>query len=219
MAEKPAAKVADDIGQFLNGSGRDVANRLLTPQQRAIAETYADTLRRGTNARETLAEAAANTKPSAAKVNIGPMQELAETVLGKGGKSDEALFNAIDAYARSGGRADVKTLADLARAIPEKDKGDLAGALIRKLGQSGQTDSFSLETFASQWKDYTPQAKAVLFGNAGPYRQALDDIAAISQRYKDIGKRFGNPSGTAQNVNLAATGHGYLHRLTRQFRA
>jgi hypothetical protein len=206
MAEKPAAKVADDIGQFLNGSGRDVANRLLTPQQRAIAETYADTLRRGTNARETLAEAAANTKPSAAKVNIGPMQELAETVLGKGGKSDEALFNAIDAYARSGGRADVKTLADLARAIPEKDKGDLAGALIRKLGQSGQTDSFSLETFASQWKDYTPQAKAVLFGNAGPYRQALDDIAAISQRYKDIGKRFGNPSGTAQNVNLAATG-------------
>jgi hypothetical protein len=75
----------------------------------------------------------------------------------------------------------------------------LAGAIIRKLGQSKQTNDFSLDMFATQWNDYTPQAKAVLFGNAGPHRQALDDIAAISQRYKDIGKRFGNPSGTAQN--------------------
>lgn len=205
VADKAPAKIANDIGEFLNGSGRDVANRLLTPQQRAIAQTYADTLRRGTEARATLAEAAANSKPSAAKVNMGPMQELAETVLGKGGKTDEALFNAIDAYAKAGGKGDVKTLADLVKAIPEKDKGDLAGALIRKMGHSAQTNDFTLEMFASDWGKYSPQAKAVLFGNAGPYRQALDDIALISQRYKDIGRRFGNPSGTAQNVSLLGT--------------
>jgi len=41
------------------------------------------------------------------------MQELADAVLGKGGKTDEALFNAIDSYAKAGGRADVQTLADL----------------------------------------------------------------------------------------------------------
>ena len=205
VADKAPAKIANDIGEFLNGSGQDVANRLLTPQQRQIAQTYADTLRRGAEARATLAEAAANTKPSAAKVNIGPMQELAETVLGKGGKTDEALFNAIDAYAKGGGRGDVKTLADLVKAIPEKDKGDLAGAIIRKMGHSAQTNDFTLEMFASDWGKYSPQAKAVLFGNAGPYRQALDDIAMISQRYKDIGRRFGNPSGTAQNVSLLGT--------------
>lgn len=200
VADKAPAKIADDIGDFLNGSGRDVANRLFTPEQRAIARIYADTLRRGANARQTLAEAAANSKPSAAKVSAGPMQELAETVLGKGGKTDEALFNAIDSYAKAGGKGDVKTLADLVKAIPEKDKGDLAGALIRKMGHSTQTNDFTLEMFASDWGKYSPQAKAILFGNAGPHRQALDDIALISQRYKDIGRRFGNPSGTAQNV-------------------
>ncbi|MEY9228649.1 hypothetical protein ABIF68_007861 [Bradyrhizobium japonicum] len=205
-AAKPAAKVADDIGEFLNGSGRDVANRLFTPEQQGVMRAYAETLRRGGQARETLAEAAKNSKPGASSPQVGQMEELANAVLGKGGKSDEALFNAIDNYAKSGSRADVKTLADIVRNIPEQSRGDLAGAIIRKLGQSKQTNDFSLDTFATQWNDYTPQAKAVLFGNAGPHRQALDDIAAISQRYKDIGKRFGNPSGTAQNVNFAATG-------------
>jgi hypothetical protein len=205
-ATKPAAKVADDIGEFLNGSGRDVATQLFTPEQQGVMRAYAETLRRGGQARETLAEAAKNSKPSASSPQVGQMQELANAVLGKGGKSDEALFNAIDNYAKSGSRADVKTLADIVRNIPEQSRGDLAGSIIRKLGQSKQTNDFSLDMFATQWNDYTPQAKAVLFGNAGPHRQALDDIAAISQRYKDIGKRFGNPSGTAQNVNFAATG-------------
>jgi len=201
---KSGAKVANDINEFLQGSGRDVANRLFTPAQQGVMRTYADTLRSSGQARETLEEVARATKPSASSPQIGPIQNLANAVLGKGGKSDEVLFNAIDAYAKSGGRADVKTLADIVRNIPEQSRGDLAGAIIRKLGQSKQTNDFSLDMFASQWKDYTPQAKAVLFGNAGPYRQALDDIAAISQRYKDIGKRFGNPAGTAQNVNFAA---------------
>jgi hypothetical protein len=204
-AAKPAAKVADDIGEFLNGSGRDVATRLFTPEQQGVMRAYAETLRRGGQARETLAEAAKNSKPSASSPQVGQLEELANAVLGKGGKSDEALFNAIDNYAKSGSRADVKTLADIVRNIPEQSRGDLAGAIIRKLGQSKQTNDFSLDTFATQWNDYTPQAKAVLFGNAGPHRQALDDIAAISQRYKDIGKRFGNPSGSAQNINLLGT--------------
>lgn len=207
---KRGAKVANDIAEFLNGSGRDIANRLFTPEQQGIMRAYADTLRRGGAAREMLAQVSKNTKPSASPVNMGPMEELAQTVLGKGGKTDEALFNAIDAYAKAGGKGDVKTLADLVRNIPAQDKGDLAGAIIRKLGHSTQSNGFSPDIFASEWSKYTPQAKAILFGNAGPHRQALDDIALISQRYKDVGKRFGNPSGTAQNVNLLAVGAGLL---------
>lgn len=202
---KSGTKVANDINEFLQGSGRDVANRLFTPVQQGVMRTYAETLRRGAQAREAIEDVARTTKPSASSPQVGQMEALANAVLSKGGKSDEALFNAIDGFAKSGGRADVKTLADIVRNIPAQDRGDLAGAMIRKLGQSGQTDSFSLDMFATQWKDYTPQAKAILFGNAGAHRQALDDIAMISQRYKDIGKRFGNPSGTAQNVNFAAT--------------
>jgi hypothetical protein len=126
-AAKPAAKVADDIGEFLNGSGRDVATRLFTPEQQGVMRAYAETLRRGGQARETLAEAAKNSKPSASSPQIGQMEELANAVLGKGGKSDEALFNAIDNYAKSGSRADVKTLADIVRNISRAEPGGFGG--------------------------------------------------------------------------------------------
>lgn len=204
-AAKAPAKIIDDVNEFLNGSGRDVANRLFTPEQQGVMRAYANTLRRGAQQREVLDEVAKNTKPSPMKPEVGPMRELADAVLGKGGKPDEALFTAIDSYAKGGGRSDAQTLSDIVRAIPVKDRGDLAGSIIRNLGQSKQTGGFSLDLYASEWAKYTPQAKAILFGNSGPYRTALDDIAKISQRYKDIGKRFGNPSGTAQNANLLGT--------------
>lgn len=212
VAAKNPEKVANDIHEFFNGSGRDVANRLYTAQQRQAALNYASTLRRAQIARQTISDVAKNTKPSAMSVGPGPMQELATSVLGKSGKSDEALFSAIDSYARSGGRADVQTLSDIVRNIPAKDKGDLAGAIIRRLGHSDQANGFSPEKFATEWAKYTPQAKSVLFGNAGAHRQALDDIATISQRYKEVGRRFGNPSGTAQNVaGLGALASVFTH--------
>jgi hypothetical protein len=144
------------------------------------------------------------------EVGPGPMQELANAVLGRGGKTDEALFSAIDSYAKSGGRADVKTLAAIVRNLPQQDRGDLAGAVIRNLGVSPRTGQFSPDVFASQWKSYTPQAKAILFGNAGPQRQALDDIMIVSERLKQVGQRFGNPSGTAQNANFFALAGGAI---------
>lgn len=201
---KAGAKVANDIGEFLNGSGRDVAQRIFSPEQQNIMRTYADTLRRTSAAREHVSEVMANTKPGKMDVGIGPMQELANSVLGKSGKTDEALFSAIDAYAKSGGRGDVQTLSQIVQSIPLKDRGDLAGSIVRNLGISPRTHQFSPDIFVSQWQSYTPQAKTMLFGNAGPQRKAIDDIALISERLKQIGQRFGNPSGTAQNANIFA---------------
>ncbi len=203
---RPAQKVADDISEFVNGSGRDVANRLFSAQERGIMKAYAETVRGGQQARQAISDVAKATKPQEMQVGPGPMQQLADTVLGKGGRTDEALFSAIDAYAKSGGRADVTTLAKLVRALPAQDRGDLAGSIIRQLGVSPRSGEFSPDAFVSQWRSYTPQAKAILFGNAGAHRQALDDIATISERMKQIGSRYGNPSGTGQQVSFAATG-------------
>jgi hypothetical protein len=209
---KTAERTASGINEFLNGSGRDVARRLFTPEQQNVMRAYADTLRRGEEGRQLVADVSKTTKPKPMEIGVGPMQELAQSVLGKSGKTDEALFSAIDAYARSGARGDIRTLSDILKVIPEKDKGDLAGAVIRKLGQSKTTGDFSLDMFASEWNKYSPQAKTLLFGNAGPQRQALDDIAKISQRYKDVGRRFGNPSGAAQNVTgLGALASVFTH--------
>ena len=200
---KAAGKIANDISEFLHGSGSDVANRLFTADQQRLMDTYAQTLRRGADERTMVAEIGANTRPSAMEVGIGPMQKLASAVLGRNGKTDEALFAAIDAYAKSGSRGDINTLAGILKSVPQADKGDIAGAIIRKAGMSPRTGEFSPDVFASQWNTYTPQAKTVLFGNAGPQRQALDDIATISERLKKVGSRFGNPSGTAQNASFA----------------
>jgi hypothetical protein len=101
VTNKAPAKVADSILEFMNGSGRDVANRLFTPQQRGVMQAYADTLRSTAQGRQNLADVAATTKPGSMEVGIGPMQELATDILGRGGKTDEALFTAIDAYAKS----------------------------------------------------------------------------------------------------------------------
>jgi hypothetical protein len=207
---KAAPRIANDIGEFINGSGRDVANRLFTDQQRGIMQAYADTLRRTAVGREHVAQVAANTRPSPMEVGIGPMQELANDVLGRGGRSDEALFNAINAYAKSGGKGDIQTLSRLTQALPQQDKGDLASSIIRQLGVSPRTGQFSPDVFVSQWSTYTPQAKTLLFGNAGPQRTALDDIATISDRLKQVGSKFGNPSGTAQNVNFFALASGFV---------
>jgi hypothetical protein len=167
--------------------------------------TYADALQRGAQAREAIAEVAANTKPSPMEVGIGPLQRLANDVLGKGGgRSDEALYSAINAYAKSGARGDINTLSRILRAIPESDRGNLASAMIRDMGVSPRTGQFSPDVFVSAWNTYKPEAKALLFGMSGPQRQALDDIAKISQRMKEVGSKFGNPSGTAQNVNFFA---------------
>lgn len=203
---KPAAAMVRDIMEFLHGSGRAVAERRFTPEQRRLMRAYADTLRSGQDARQLIGELAENTRPGAAPARPGPMKQLADAVIGGGRKSDEALFSAIDSYAKSGSRGDVATLAKLVQAIPQEDKTDLAGAIIRNIGVSPRTGQFSPDVFVSQWSTYTPQAKAILFGNAGKQRQALDDIAMISQRLKEVGSKFGNPSGTAQSVNAAGLG-------------
>lgn len=207
---KGGVKAANEIYEFLNGSGRDIANRLFTPEQRSVMRAYADTVRTTAVQRKALPGIEKATKPTPTEVGIGPMQDLANAVLGRNGRTDEALFAAINAYAKSGGRGDIQTLSRLVKALPQQDRGDLAGAIIRQVGISPRTGQFSPDVFASQWRTYTPQAKAILFGNAGAHRQALDDIMVISERMKQIGSRFGNPSGTAQNANIFAMGAGAM---------
>ena len=207
---KGGVKAANEIYEFLNGSGRDIANRLFTAEQRSVMRAYADTVRTTAAQRKALPGIEKATKPAPTEVGIGPMQELANAVLGRSGRTDEALFAAINAYAKSGGRGDIQTLSRLVKALPQQDRGDLAGAIIRQVGISPRTGQFSPDVFASQWRTYTPQAKAILFGNAGAHRQALDDIMVISERMKQIGNRFGNRSGTAQGVNFFAMGAGAM---------
>lgn len=199
-----SANAARDIRDFIGNSGRDLAGRLFSPEDQALMRAHANELDAARAAREAAGDVAKSTKPKPTDVEKGPLQQLADRVIGGGQKSDEALFNTIEGYATSGNRADVKTLAQLVRHLPDEMKGDLAGSLIRNLGVSKRTGNFSPEQFVSQWTKITPQAKAIMFGNAGPHVAALNDIATIAQRLKDVKGRYGNASGSAQNSIFTA---------------
>lgn len=191
-----AQRARANIYDHILGKGRDVAGRVFTQQERDLMRAHADTLvdaarRRVASAAETKAAT-----PVPTKVEPGPIQQLVDQVIG-GKASDEALFKTLHNYARTGG--DVKALARVIGQIPQSMRGDLAASFIRKLGVSPTTKQFSLDHFVNHWNDITPQAKSVMFGNAGPHVTALNDIATIAQRLKEVKGKFGNPSGTAQN--------------------
>ena len=189
---------AADIREFVHKSGRDLAEKVFPPGARELMLRHADTLDQAKNAREVVVDIAKNTKPSNVPVDKGPMQQLAKRVIGGKVDKPEALWKTIEGYTKEGG--DVRALAGLMRELPGDMKGDIAGAVIRGLGDSARTGQFSLDAFASDWGKITPQAKAVLFGNAGAHVKALDDIATIAQRMKDVKGKYGNPSGTGQTT-------------------
>ena len=199
-ARTPEA-IQSDIYGYLHGKGRDVASRVFTQDQRDLMHGHADTLVDAAAQRRAAAEVATATEPVPTKVQPGPMQELADRVIGKGQKAPEALFETIHGYARKGG--DVGTLARLVGQLPQGMRGDLAASFIRELGVSPTTKQFSMDYFIRHWGDITPRAKAVMFGNAGEHVQALNDIATLAGRVKEVKGRFGNPSGTAQNSIFA----------------
>jgi len=194
-------KISSDIYQFLHGSGRNMAGRIYSAEDQALMRRHADVLRAGVRAREDTAALARAGEPQPTEVTKGPMQELADRVIGRGQKSDEALYNTIEGYAKSKSRADVKTLANLLGRLPQELKANFVNTFIRRLG-TGQKDVFSPAIFEKEWSNISPQTKSVLFGGSGPHVAALDDIAAISKHYDLVHRRFGNPSGSGQAINF-----------------
>jgi hypothetical protein len=220
-----------DIYDHLLGRGRDVAERVFTPEQRNLMRAHADTLFEAAQRRVAAAADAKASMPVPTKVEPGPIQQLVDQVIG-GKTSGEALFKTLHGYAKKGG--DVVALARVMRQLPAGTRGDLGSAFIREMGVSPTTKQFSLDHFVNHWNGLSSQAKSVMFGNAGPHVTALNDIATIAQRLKEVKGRFGNPSGSAKNVGfmslpgilaaavtapkttaLAAAGYGAAHIAAR----
>jgi hypothetical protein len=216
VAEKNPAKVANDIHEFLSGSGSTVAKQVFTEEQRKIAALYADAMRYGQKAREEI-EAGhkpikiADTKVDETRPNVGPLENLMKRVIGAGqGRTDNALFDAINGYTKSTSRGDLKTLSRLLDVIPQEEKGNLAGAIIRRMGATTRAASeFSGDIWLSNWRQITPQAKALLFGTSGTLRQSLEDMAKVSERFKQL-TQFSNPSGTGHQVSGVALAAGII---------
>jgi hypothetical protein len=196
----PPLKTAGNIGEFL--ANREMSNRVFTPQDQSLLRSHATTLRNADQAREEAAALAKANKPVPVEAEKGPMQELADRVIGKGQKPAEAVFDAIEGYAKAkGGGKDIETLARVMRNIPEELRGNFRNTFIRRLGTGAKGD-FSPATFAKEWiENVNPQAKLVLFGD-GAHVKALDELAEASRQFDEKMRRFGNPSGSGQMLTF-----------------
>jgi hypothetical protein len=189
-----------NILTHLYGKGRDVAERVFSQQQRDLMRAHADAVVEAATRRQAAARDFAAAEPVPPKVEPGPIQRLADQMIGKGASkvSDEDLFNTIYGYTQGGG--DIQSLARFVSQLPQGMRGDLGAAFIRQLGVN-KAGNFTLDQFASHWNKTTPQAKAILLGNAGPHIAALNDIATVANELKNVKGKFGNPSGSgAQNL-------------------
>jgi hypothetical protein len=133
-------------------------------------------------------------------------EELARIV---GVKNDEGVYERLAKAAGSTSSADMNLLLKARKAIPGEEWDEVASAVIQRMGRNpGQAMEFSPEAFMTAFRKLSPGGRKVLFRSTGKgnLADALDDVAMVSSRFKEL-SRFSNPSGTAQvSVGIAQLG-------------
>lgn len=90
------------------------------------------------------------------------------------------------------------------KSLTDGERDVVKSAFVRRMGlasagqQGAEGDTFSSQTFLTNWNKMSPQAKDVMFSSKdGNLRKSLDQIAKTAERIKEGSKVFSNPSGTA----------------------
>ena len=135
-------------------------------------------------------------KANASAASIAKEREALNRLLGA--KNDEGLFDRLIATAGSTSRADQKQLLRARAAVSDETWNEVAGAVVAKLGR-GPDDAFSPDRFVTAYGKLSTNGKNALFNGRPELRQALDDIAEVSTRFKKL-KEYANPSGTGQSM-------------------
>jgi len=135
--------------------------------------------------------------------NIKQIESQLKKVIQK--DAPEQVFQAATSGAKLGGTR----INQIMKSLKPAEKEIVRGTVINRLGKAtpGQQDAagqaFSTSRFLTRWNELSPEAKRAIFGEDNITRKAMNDIAKVSEKIKDI-DRFGNPSGTAQQVTLGA---------------
>ena len=130
------------------------------------------------------------------------MREQLAKIVGKREEavSDEQIFNRLFNASKEGGSANNKLVQ---RAITVMDKDSLKAfqaGILAKMGRDAD-GNFSPARWLgpSGINSLSPRSKAMIFKDEPKLLQALNDVTAVSDRFKNLNK-FGNPSGTSQSV-------------------
>lgn len=124
------------------------------------------------------------------------------------------LYKQVSAAAFEKGADSNSKIKALGNILNEKEKGDIASALILKLGEpissaKGLTQeiNYSVSSVGTRWNAMSDEAKKVFF--TGPHRQALDDYTRVANRLGSV-EALANTSRSFTNTmgvgSLAAGG-------------
>lgn len=142
---------------------------------------------------------------------IAERREQIAKVIGKNdaAKSPEAIVETMIGMAGSSGKADVQRLLALRRATGADAWDELSSAAIGRLGQ-GRDGNFNPIDFLKNYQKLSDNGRQVLFGSTGQgnLRQALDDLATVSNAYRDMQGAIARGSAPT-NTALALGGFGY----------
>lgn len=146
--------------------------------------------------------------------------ELLERVVDKAGGPEKVYQAAL-----SGTQDGATTLRAVMRSLPQDGQRALTAAVVKRMGlatrgnQGVDGDTFSAQTFLTNWNSLSREARGALFGPIGAKAGAfgpggkfvadMDKIARVAERIRNGSKVYANPSGTA-NRGLA---YGYAASL------
>lgn len=134
-------------------------------------------------------------KVVSAEAKIAMDREALERVLGRN-MSDEALSDKLFRMAGDKSTANMADLAKVRQAVSDETWDELASSVVSRMGRAPE-GNFTPERFSTEWGKLSQGGKSLLF--KGETRKALDNIAAVSSRFKKLNE-YANPSGSGMTV-------------------
>jgi hypothetical protein len=190
-------RLRSEIGRLIdspNLTAADIPQSELRQVYGALTKDLGDTVQ---NAGGTAARSAWERANKFAAAAAKRKEELQKIV---GAENDEGVLNRLTLAASTKGSANVYLLRKAKSAIGPDTWDEVAGTLVSRMGRDKQ-GQFSGQRFLTDYGNLSDEAKNLLFKGTGraDLGRALDDIATVSSRFKDL-QKFSNPSGTSQNV-------------------
>jgi hypothetical protein len=142
-------------------------------------------------------------------------EDLAGIVGLKGDASARHVFDRIRAAATSTSRQDSRLLMRARAALSRDEWNDMAAGVVSTLGRKNGVGEFNPHEFMRQYNLLSTTGKQLLFRTTGrnDLARALDDISTVSRAFQRL-QKFANPSGTAQNQNLAQMASSIARNVT-----
>ncbi len=101
----------------------------------------------------------------------------------------------------SGGKRGAEELRTVMKSLRPEERDLVASAVMTRLGKAtgSSVDDFSAETFLTNWRNLTPEAKKAMFSGTSNKNlpKALDQIAEAAMVMRQTSRHLPNPSGTA----------------------